>query len=390
MRNDATTASRFSFALTTVEADALNWDFAVQVYRAASGDTLYTIQKRFDRGSFNGTTTTDATGDINAPITTAGAVKTTVNFLIRVTDAGAESGANYHSRVQVSMDGGSSWIYDTKTDSALPNGFRFDGAGRYIDFDVAGNLSDSVYYDNFSIALAPVSATLISPQANTPNLGASPILTAAVSNRAPENVTVTFYGREADTTYLGRDFAIAVLPDTQNYARESSGNGDAVKEMWFAQTDWIVANRVSQQHRLRGASGGHRAERRHQERQSEYHGMAQRDQRDVSPGESDQDPAARRHTLRHGGRQPRPGTDWRPGRDDNALQQVFWDLALSETRPITAGITGITTTTTLICSASAGWISSCFYFEYGRYGSASAGLGQRRAGHQPELGASSR
>lgn len=44
----------------------------------------------------------------------------------------------------------------------------------------------------------------------------------------------------------GQDFLIAVLPDTQNYARESSGSGQATKEMWFAQTDWIVANRASQ------------------------------------------------------------------------------------------------------------------------------------------------
>jgi len=93
------------------------------------------------------------------------------------------------------MDGGSTWIYDTSTDNALPNGFRFDGSGRYIDFDVAGNLSDSVYYDSFSIVPAPLSATLISPQANTPNLGASPILTVAVSNLVPGNVSVTFYGR---------------------------------------------------------------------------------------------------------------------------------------------------------------------------------------------------
>jgi len=245
MRNDATTASRFSFALTTQEGHTHYWDFGVQVYRASSGDTLYTIQKRIDRGSYNGTTTSDATGDLNLPITTAGAVQTMVSFLIRVTDAGAESGADYHSRVRVSMDGGSTWIYDTSTDSDLPNGFRLDGPGRYIDFDVAGNLSASVFYDGFSIVPAPVSATLISPQTNATNLGASPILTAAVSNQAPNNVTVTFYGRVADTSYLGRDFAIAVLPDTQNYARESSGVGEAVKEMWFAQTDWIVANRVS-------------------------------------------------------------------------------------------------------------------------------------------------
>ncbi len=238
MRNDATTASRFSFALTTVETDALSWDFAVQVYRASSGDGLYTIQKRIDSAS-------SGVPDINTPMTVAGAVKSMVNFLIRVTDAGAESGADYHSRVRVSLDGGSTWIYDTSTDSALPNGFRFDRAGRYVDFDVAGNLSSSVYYDNFSIVPVPMEATLIWPHGNTAKIGASPILTAAGSNQAPGHVTVTFYGREAATPFPGRDFAIAVLPDTQNYARESSGNGAAVKEMWFSQTDWIVANRVA-------------------------------------------------------------------------------------------------------------------------------------------------
>jgi hypothetical protein len=238
MRNDATTSSRFSFALTTVEGDAYTWDFGVQLYRANSADTLYTIQRRINNLS-------SGVADMNLAITTAGAVKSTVNFLIHVTDAGAESGANYHSRVQVSIDGGSSWIYDTRSDSSLPNGFRFDGPGRYVDFDVAGNLSDSVYYDNFSIVPAPVSATLISPQSNTPNLGASPILTAAVSNQASGAVTVSFYGREAATPFPGKDFLIAALPDTQNYAREAAGNGDAVKEEWFAQTDWLVANRVS-------------------------------------------------------------------------------------------------------------------------------------------------
>jgi hypothetical protein len=132
MRNDARTTSRVSFALTTVEGDAYSWDFGVQIYHATSGDTLYTIQRRINNLS-------SGVADMSLPITNAGAVKTTVNFLIRVTDSGSESGANYHSRVQVSIDGGSMWIYDTKADSALPNGFRFDGAGRYIDFDVAGS-----------------------------------------------------------------------------------------------------------------------------------------------------------------------------------------------------------------------------------------------------------
>jgi autotransporter-associated beta strand protein len=153
MRNDSTTAARFSFGVATAEGDINNMDFAVQLFRATSGNNFYTIQKRFDQGSWNGTTTADATGDINDTMVLASAntVSTFINFMIRVTDAGAENGANYHSRVQVSTNSGSAWIYDTTTDSLLTNGFRFDGAGRYFLFDIAGNASATVYYDTFSV-----------------------------------------------------------------------------------------------------------------------------------------------------------------------------------------------------------------------------------------------
>lgn len=70
------------------------------------------------------------------------------SFIIRVTDAGAESSA-YNSRVQVSQNNGATWAYDTATDAVLPNGFRFNGAGRYVSFDIAGNNSSFVTYDNF-------------------------------------------------------------------------------------------------------------------------------------------------------------------------------------------------------------------------------------------------
>ena len=51
MRNDATGTARFSFGLGTAEGDVNSWDFGVQMYRAASGDDFYTIQKRIDTGS---------------------------------------------------------------------------------------------------------------------------------------------------------------------------------------------------------------------------------------------------------------------------------------------------------------------------------------------------
>jgi hypothetical protein len=239
MANNSAGTQRCSFALGSAEGDATTWDFGLQLYRASSSDNFYTIGKRVDTGS------SGLGSDLNAAITStaAGTYGSEITFLIRVTDAGAETAA-FHSRVRVSMDAGSTWLYDSAADAALPNGWRLNGAGRYILWDVAPD-AGNVTYDNFSVVPVPLEAALISPQGTTPNLGASPILTAAVSNRAPGSLTVTFYGREAATPFAGRDFAIVVLPDTQNYAREAAGNGDAVKEEWFAQTDWIVANRVS-------------------------------------------------------------------------------------------------------------------------------------------------
>ena len=147
MQNNATTAARFSFAIGTVETDANNWDFGVQLYHAATADNFYTIQKRFDSASVG-------VPDINLPMATTGLgtnVGKEVTFLIRVTDAGAET-TTYNSRVQVSTDNGVSWIYDSSADTAnLPNGFRFDGPGRYISFDQAANVSGNVFYDAVSM-----------------------------------------------------------------------------------------------------------------------------------------------------------------------------------------------------------------------------------------------
>jgi len=147
MRNDATGTARFSFGFATAEGNVTTWDFGIQLYRASSGDDFYTVQRRIDDGS-------SGAGDVNQPMLTmaAGTGGTMIDFLMRVTDAGAESGSDYHSRVQVSIDGGSTWFYDTSTDTTyLPNGWRFDGPGRYMIFDQAGNTSGNVFYDDFSI-----------------------------------------------------------------------------------------------------------------------------------------------------------------------------------------------------------------------------------------------
>ncbi|HET6408886.1 MAG TPA: PEP-CTERM sorting domain-containing protein, partial [Chthoniobacteraceae bacterium] len=70
----------------------------------------------------------------------------------------------FNSRVQVSLDGGSSFVYDTLTDSSLPNGFRFDGANRYLIWDIAGTgatVTGFATYDNLSVVLVPEPGTAI-------------------------------------------------------------------------------------------------------------------------------------------------------------------------------------------------------------------------------------
>ena len=147
MRNDATSTARFSFGIATAESDVTFWDFGVQLYRTNSTNDYYTMQKRIDTASAG-------VADINLPLGITGPNTTNsfINFLIHITDAGEETNSAYSSRVQVSTNGGTSFFYDTSTDTAnLPNGFRFDGKGRIIIFDQAGNTSGTVFYDTFSI-----------------------------------------------------------------------------------------------------------------------------------------------------------------------------------------------------------------------------------------------
>lgn len=155
MRNSTSSAQRMSFAWATVESSAGDWDFGVQLYRAVNTDTAYTVQRRIDSLS-------SGAADINAAIGMAGTWNTLMPVLIRVNDAGAESGSDYNSRVRISVDNGATWIYDTDSDAALPNGFRFDAATRYLSLDIAGGTS-ATYFDNLSIDLttpAPEPATV--------------------------------------------------------------------------------------------------------------------------------------------------------------------------------------------------------------------------------------
>ncbi len=230
---------RCSFALAATEGDATTWDFGIQLYRATATDNFYTIGKRIDVAA-SGLATDVNTFITNTPVGTAGSE---VNLVMRITDAGSET-ATFNSRVQLSLDGGFTWFYDTATDPDLPTGWRLNGAGRFIIWDVAPD-AGNVTYDNFSVRPVPMSAVLVTPPDQSANASAAPLLQVAVSNSAPGDLTVVFYGRQAPRPFPGPDFCIGVMPDTQNYARENSGHGEAIKEMWFAQTEWLVTNRVA-------------------------------------------------------------------------------------------------------------------------------------------------
>jgi hypothetical protein len=162
MASSQSGTARFSFALGTAENNANFWDFGVQLYRAVGTDTFYQIGKRIDVASWSTGTSSGATGDVNAPImpTDVGTYGTELVFRMHVTDAGAESGTDYNSRLELFLN--DTMIYDTASDSALNNHWRLDGAGRYFMWDQAGNNggTGAVTYDNFSVTLVPEPSTL--------------------------------------------------------------------------------------------------------------------------------------------------------------------------------------------------------------------------------------
>ncbi len=149
LNNNSAGTQRFSFALGTAEGDATTWDFGIQIYRANSADDFYTIGKRIDTAS------SGLGSGLNAPITTLtpNTYGHDITVWMRVTDAGAET-TTFHSRVQLSLNGGNSWFYDTDTDPALPNGWRLNGSGRHILWDIAGD-AGPVSYEAFSLQLNP-------------------------------------------------------------------------------------------------------------------------------------------------------------------------------------------------------------------------------------------
>lgn len=157
MANSAAGTQRMSFALSTGENDANNWDFGIQLYRINTGDTTYAVGRRIDGLSWTNSALTAM--DINAPMATGvGTFGAPVSFLMRVTDGGDEGTLTWNSRVQVSMDDGNSFFYDSATDPLLLHGsgdyrLRFDGEQRHIIWDIAGQAAAN--YDTFSVESIP-------------------------------------------------------------------------------------------------------------------------------------------------------------------------------------------------------------------------------------------
>ena len=122
---------------------------------------------------------------------------------------------------------GDGWIIQSRDLPANPPGLQTPGSGLE---PVA----------SFVFIPAAATATLVSPAHNAQNQVSSPTLQVTVSNTAPGNATVQFYGRVAPVN-PATDFSIIALPDTQYYAALRNGGLPA---MWYAQTEWIITNRI--------------------------------------------------------------------------------------------------------------------------------------------------
>jgi hypothetical protein len=94
-----------------------------------------------------------------------------------------------------------------------------------------------------SFVFIPAGATVenISPGEGVSVGSRSPMVQAVISNSGPSSLTAQFYGRPATPNSSG-DFEIIALPDTQFYTDSAHG---AQPEMFYSQTEWIIANRAA-------------------------------------------------------------------------------------------------------------------------------------------------
>ncbi|MDB6024771.1 MAG: hypothetical protein JWM68_994 [Verrucomicrobiales bacterium] len=139
--NKSPGTERTSFGLAPVDGGIQDWDLGIQLVN--SNANLY-IYRRVDGGS------NPSGADYNNIIATLiDAAGDEIDLRLRITDAGAESGAgNFNSRYEVFVN--NSLLFTSAT-----NDFRFEGsAARLVLFDTAGG-AGPVTYDAFSLTVSP-------------------------------------------------------------------------------------------------------------------------------------------------------------------------------------------------------------------------------------------
>ena len=216
MANHSRGNQRFSFALSTAEGSADTWSFGLQLYRAATGNG-YVIGKRIESGACG------LWADLNAPITNtpAGSYGSELELLMRVTDAGDENTA-FNSRVQLSLNGGQTWFYDTQSDPDLPNGWRLHGAARCILWDIASN-AGPVTYDDFSLSLISESALSLPAEFRSE----TPIESASVVSNGGAGIAMGM-ARPLQARKMARG-PVLVTPDSMD-----SPDPDFIVSIWQA------------------------------------------------------------------------------------------------------------------------------------------------------------
>lgn len=123
---------------------------------------------------------------------------------------------------------GDGWIIQSRDLPASPPGLQTPGAG-----------GEPVA--SFVFIPASAAVTVVNPPHNAVGQSNAPDLQVSVSNAAPGNLTVQFFGRLAAVN-PATDFAIVALPDTQFYTGVLNGGTPG---MFIAQTEWVITNRVA-------------------------------------------------------------------------------------------------------------------------------------------------
>ena len=88
----------------------------------------------------------------------------------------------------------------------------------------------------------PNAPTLVAPGSGATGVEVPVTLSVAVSDAESDALSVRFYGRPVVPVPPDGVFSLILLPDTENYTKQSNGGTNA---MFKAQTQWIANNRAS-------------------------------------------------------------------------------------------------------------------------------------------------